>query len=254
MNWQSIENQLVTFIQDEVKAIGVKKVVLGISGGLDSAIVAILCTKALGSQNVLGVLLPSHLSSDTSAKDAIQLCEKFNINYNTVEIAPMLKGYFDNNEKDADALRVGNFSARLRMSVLYDISAKENAIVIGTSNKSEILLGYGTLYGDTACAINPIGQMYKSDEFEFAKYLGVTENIINKKPSADLWEGQSDEEELGYTYQTMDDVFKLMIDQDYTKADLIAQGINSELIDMLIYRIKANAFKGKLPKIASIRL
>ena len=169
MNWQSIENQLVTFIQDEVKAIGVKKVVLGISGGLDSAIVAILCTKALGSQNVLGVLLPSHLSSDTSAKDAIQLCEKFNINYNTVEIAPMLKGYFDNNEKDADALRVGNFSARLRMSVLYDISAKENAIVIGTSNKSEILLGYGTLYGDTACAINPIGQMYKSDEFEFAK-------------------------------------------------------------------------------------
>ena len=252
MNWQSIENQLVTFIKDEVKAIGVKKVVLGISGGLDSAIVAILCTKALGSQNVLGVLLPSHLSSDTSAKDAIQLCEKFNINYDTVEIAPMLKGYFDNNEKDADALRVGNFSARLRMSVLYDISAKENAIVIGTSNKSEILLGYGTLYGDTACAINPTGQMYKSDEFEFAKYLGVTENIINKKPSADLWEGQSDEEELGYTYQTMDDVFKLMIDQDYTKADLIAQGINSELIDMLIYRIKANAFKGKLPKIASI--
>jgi len=164
----------------------------------------------------------------------------------------MVRGYFDNNVKDANPLRIGNLSARMRMSVLYDISARDSAIVVGTSNKSEILLGYGTLYGDTACAINPIGQMYKSDEFEFAKFLGVTDAIINKKPSADLWEGQSDEEELGYSYATMDYVLKQIVDEDATKADLIAQGIENDLIEMLYYRMKANAFKGKLPTIANI--
>ncbi len=252
MNWQSIQDQMVQFLKSEADAIGVKKVVVGISGGLDSAVVAVLCAQAFGSENVVGVLMPSHLSSDASAKDAIELCEKFNINYEVVEIAPMVQGYFDNNAKDADPLRVGNLSARMRMSVLYDVSAREGAIVVGTSNKSEILLGYGTLYGDTACAINPIGQMYKSDEFEFAKFICVTDAIINKPPSADLWEGQSDEEELGYSYKTMDDVLKRLVDCRDTKADLVAEAISEELIDMLIYRMKANAFKGKLPTIANI--
>ncbi|MBT4707941.1 MAG: NAD+ synthase [Campylobacteraceae bacterium] len=252
MNLQSIENQLIKFLQEELKSIGAKKVVVGISGGLDSAVVAVLCAKAFGSQNVVGVLMPSHMSSDASAADAVELCDKFDISYETVEIAPMVRGYFDNNAKDANPLRIGNLSARMRMSVLYDISARDSAIVVGTSNKSEILLGYGTLYGDTACAINPIGQMYKSDEFEFAKFLGVTDAIINKKPSADLWEGQSDEEELGYSYATMDYVLKQIVDEDATKADLIAQGIENDLIEMLYYRMKANAFKGKLPTIANI--
>jgi NAD+ synthase len=133
--------------------------------------------------------MPSQYSSDSSIEDAVELCKKFDIKYETVEISPMIEGYFNNNDKNADALRVGNLSARMRMAVLYDISARDNSLVIGTSNKSEILLGYGTLYGDTACAINPIGQMYKSDEFEFARFLGVTDAIIEKKPSADLWEG-----------------------------------------------------------------
>jgi NAD+ synthase len=252
MNWQSIEDQTVTFLKNEAANIGVQKVVVGISGGLDSAVVAVLCVKAFGAQNVVGVLMPSHLSSDSSAEDAIELCNKFDIQYETVEIAPMVEGYFNNNAKDADPLRIGNLSARMRMAVLYDISARENAIVVGTSNKSEILLGYGTLYGDTACAINPIGQIYKSDEFEFAKHLGVTDAIITKKPSADLWEGQSDEEELGYSYKTMDDVLKRLVDCNDTKADLIAEGVSVELIDMLIYRMKSNAFKGKLPTICDI--
>jgi NAD+ synthase len=138
------------------------------------------------------------------------------------------------------------------MSVLYDISARDNSIVIGTSNKSEILLGYGTIFGDTACAINPIGQMYKSDEFEFAKFLGVTQAIINKPPSADLWEGQSDEEELGYSYATMDKVLKQLIDNNLSKEQLLKNQVDEKLIDMLQYRIKSNAFKGKLPSIAQL--
>ena len=250
MNYSSIKEQMVSFLKNEVSSIGLEKVVVGISGGLDSAIVAVLCKEAFG-KNIHGVFLPSHFSSDASIIDAKELCDKFDISYEVVEIAPMVKGYFDH-IKDATPLQMGNFSARMRMSVLYDISAKQNALVVGTSNKSEILLGYGTLFGDTACAINPIGQMYKSDEFEFARFLGVPESIINKKPSADLWEGQSDEEELGYSYKTMDDVLKELVDNGRSKEDLVLNGVDEKLIHMLEHRIVSNAFKGKLPTIANI--
>jgi len=250
MNWKNIKAQLISFLQEEVSSIGLNKVVVGISGGLDSAIVSVLCKEAFGDK-FSGVMMPSHLSSDSSLDDAKELCEKFDIDYEIVEIAPMVQGYF-NNIQDASPLRIGNLSARMRMSVLYDISARDSSLVIGTSNKSEILLGYGTLFGDTACAINPIGQLYKSDAFEFARYLGVTDTIIEKKPSADLWEGQSDEDDLGYSYKTMDDVLKQLIDQNKTKEELISLGENEELVNMLVNRVKANAFKSKLPTIAQI--
>ena len=163
----------------------------------------------------------------------------------------MISAYIDN--MDEDKLRIGNFSARMRMSVLYDISSREKSLVVGTSNKSELLLGYGTIFGDIACAINPIGEIYKSDEFEFAKLLGVPLSIINKAPSADLWEGQSDEAELGYSYKQMDDVLKLIVDENKSKEELLILGVEEKLIDLLNYRIKSNAFKGKLPTIAKIR-
>ena len=251
MNWLDIKEQLIKFLKEEVEKTGLKKVVVGISGGLDSAVVAILCKEAFGD-NMSGVLMPSQYSSQASIKDAKELCEKFDIKYETVNIAPMVKGYFENYANDADPLRIGNFSARMRMSVLYDISAKQNSLVVGTSNKSEILLGYGTIFGDIACAINPIGELYKSDEFEFAKVLGVPQTILNKKPSADLWEGQSDEDELGYSYAVMDKVLKLLIDEKKIKEEILSLEIDEKLIDMIQYRIKANAFKGKLPTIANI--
>ena len=252
MNLQNIKEQLTSFLKDEVQKTGLEKVIVGISGGLDSAVVAILC-KEVFKDNMHGVLMPSKYSSDSSVEDAKELCEKFDISYEMVNISPMVDGYFDNNDKEASALRIGNLSARMRMSVLYDISARDNALVVGTSNKSEILLGYGTIFGDIACAINPIGQMYKSDEFEFAKFLEVPNSILNKKPSADLWEGQSDEEELGYSYATMDKVLKQLVDQNISKEELIKNGEDETLINMLEYRIKSNAFKGKLPTIANIK-
>jgi len=250
VNFQSIKKQLQDFLKTEVSNTGLNKVVVGISGGLDSAVVAVLC-KEVFKDNMLGVLMPSKYSSQSSIDDAKELCEKFDIDYEIVNISSMVDGYFSN-IKDASSLRIGNLSARMRMSVLYDISARDNSLVVGTSNKSELLLGYGTIFGDIACAINPLGEMYKSDEFEFARYIGVTNAIINKKPSADLWEGQSDEEELGYSYETMDKVLKQLVDNNKSKTELINEGVDEKLISMLEYRIKANAFKGKLPIIAKI--
>ncbi|RXK06133.1 NAD+ synthase [Halarcobacter bivalviorum] len=250
INWENIKNQLQKFLVDELAKTGLTRVTIGLSGGLDSAVVAVLCKETFGD-NMSCVLMPSQFSSKESIDDAIELCEKFNIKYEIKSIAPMVEAFIG--EMQEDRLRIGNFSARMRMSVLYDVSSRDKSIVVGTSNKSELLLGYGTIFGDIACAINPIGEIYKSDEFEFAKYLGVTQAIINKKPSADLWEGQSDEEELGYSYAKMDEVLKLLVDEKKAKEELITLGYEEKLIDLLEYRIKANAFKGKLPVIAKIK-
>lgn len=250
ISWNNIKEQLIKFLQSEVKKTGLEKVTVGLSGGLDSAVVAVLCKEAFGDK-LNCVLMPSQFSSQSSTDDAVELCEKFNIKYEIISIAPLVEAFMPN--MDGDKLRIGNFSARMRMSTLYDVSSRERSIVVGTSNKSELLLGYGTIFGDIACAINPIGEIYKSDEFEFAKMLGVTDAIVNKAPSADLWEGQSDENELGYSYKQMDDALKPMVDEGKSKEELLELGFEEKLIDMLDYRIKANAFKGKLPTIANIK-
>ena len=250
IDWKNIKLDLINFLKNEVEKTGLNKVTVGLSGGLDSAVVAILCKEAFGD-NLNCVLMPSQFSSQSSTDHAIEVCEKFNIRYEIISIEPMVSGFIKN--MNEDKLRIGNFSARMRMSVLYDVSSREKSLVVGTSNKSELLLGYGTIFGDIACAINPIGEIYKSDEFEFAKLLGVPESILNKAPSADLWEGQSDEEELGYSYKHMDEVLTLMVDETKSKEELLSLGFEENLINKLEYRIKANAFKGKLPTIAKIR-
>ena len=249
IDWKKIKLDLICFLKDEVKKTGLEKVTVGLSGGLDSAVVAILCKEAFGD-NLNCVLMPSQFSSQSSTDHALEVCEKFNIKYEIISIEPMVSGFIKN--MNEDKLRIGNFSARMRMSVLYDVSSREKSLVVGTSNKSELLLGYGTIFGDIACAINPIGQIYKSDEFEFARLLGVPESILNKAPSADLWEGQSDEEELGYSYKHMDEVLKLLVDENKSEDELLKLGFEEDLINRLEYRIKANAFKGKLPIIANI--
>ncbi|KLE08390.1 NAD+ synthase [Aliarcobacter butzleri] len=248
-DWKKIKQYLISFLKDEVSKAGFEKVTVGLSGGLDSAVVAILCKEAFG-KNLNCVLMPSQFSSQSSIEHAIEVCEKFDIKYDIVSIKPMVSAFLKN--MDNDKLRIGNFSARMRMSVLYDISFKEKSLVVGTSNKSELLLGYGTIFGDIACAINPIGEIYKSDEFEFAKLLGVPESILTKAPSADLWEGQSDEDELGHTYKEIDDLLKLMVDDKKSKHELLKLGFEASFIDKINNRMKANAFKGKLPTIAKL--
>ena len=246
--YEMITEYLVHFLQDELYKTGLKKAVLGLSGGLDSAVVAVLAQKAFGD-DLLSVMLPSQYSSKESVDDALILCKAFNLRHEKVVIAPLVEAYCDESMSD---LRKGNFSSRMRMSVLYDISARENALVLGTSNKSELMLGYGTLHGDLASAINPIGDLYKSEVYELAEYLGVSKEIISKPPSADLFEGQSDEVDLGYTYSEIDQALKLYVDKRATKAEVIAQGIKPALIEMLIKRIYQNQFKRRPPVIAKL--
>ena len=246
---KNIKQNLMSFLKEEVLKTGLKKITLGLSGGLDSAVVAVLC-KEVFDDNLNCVLMPSQFSSKASIDDAIELCKKFDIKYEIVSIEPMLSAYLKNMQESS--LRIGNFSARLRMSVLYDISARENSLVVGTSNKSELLLGYGTIFGDLACAINPIGDIYKSDLFEFAKYLGVNDSIVKKAPSADFYEGQSDEADLGYSYSKIDSLLKKMIDENRSKDELLALGFEDEFIEDIKKRVKINEFKRKLPIIAKI--
>jgi len=228
---------------------GFKNVVLGLSGGIDSAVVAVLAKKAF-KDNMLGIMMPSSNSSQSSLDDALTLCKKFKITYEKISIAPIVESYFKG--RSASNLRIGNFSARARMSILYDISARDRALVLGTSNKSELLLGYGTLFGDLASAINPIGDLYKTQIFEFAKYLKIPQEIISKPPSADLWEGQNDEEDLGYTYATIDKALSAFVDERMSEKEMIKNGFEPKLISLIKNRIYTNQFKRKQPIIAKI--
>ena len=239
---------LVHFLQDEVYKTGLKKVVLGLSGGIDSAVVAVLAHKAFG-EGLLCVKMPSHYSSQSSLDDADELVEKFNMRAIVSDISPLLKAY---EHEGMSALRKGNFSARMRMATLFDISAEEGALVLGTSNKSELMLGYGTLFGDLASAINPLGDLYKSEVFELARYLGVPAATIEKPPSADLWEGQSDEEELGYTYAVLDAALRDYVEKRMSKEALLEAGHEEALVTLIISRIYRNQFKRKMPVIAKL--
>jgi len=241
-----IKKYLIKFIQDELYKTGLTKAVCGLSGGIDSAVVAVLAKEALGN-NFKAILLPSQHSSSSSITDALSLCKKFDIINETISIAPLLEAYPIN-----DNLRKGNFSARMRMAILYDKASEVNGMVIGTSNKSELLLGYGTIFGDLASAFNPIGDLYKSEIFEFAKFLGVNEEIINKPPSADLWEGQSDEDDLGYSYAEIDEVLAKYVDERWTKEELL-KIYDKNLVEMIIKRIYQNQFKRKMPLIAKLK-
>jgi len=248
--YNQITKFLHYFLDSEINKTGLENVVIGLSGGLDSAVVAVLAQEVF-KDKLLCVKMPSHYSSQSSLDDADELCRDFGLKSETVSIEPMLKAYEKTNP-NIDNLRKGNFSSRMRMATLFDISARENALVLGTSNKSELMLGYGTLYGDLASAVNPIGDLYKSEVYDLAKYLGVSKSIISKPPSADLWANQSDEDDLGYSYAELDAAMKLYVEDRLSKDEIIKSGIDKDMLEMIIERIFRNHFKRKMPVIAKL--
>lgn len=212
---------LVAFVRDEVRRTGLQRGVLGLSGGVDSSLVACLAAEALGAENVLGVMMPYRTSNPASAADAAEVAAALGIRTLTVDITPMVEPYLTRFPDMGDRRR-GNVMARQRMLVLFDQSAATGALVIGTSNRTETLLGYTTIFGDNAAAIHPIADLFKCQVRQLARAVGVPEHIVAKAPSADLWAGQTDEGELGFSYDQADLVLHLLYDQRYTAEETTA--------------------------------
>ena len=245
----TIRRNLVDFIRTETRAAGFERAVVGVSGGVDSAVAVSLAAEALGKEKVLGVLMPYSGSSPASAADAQALLAQLGVKHETVDISPMVDAFIAR-DTGMDRVRKGNLMARARMITLFDISARDRAIVVGTSNRTEVLLGYGTLFGDTACGINPVGALYKTQVWDLAAALGVPSAIVEKKPTADLWAGQTDEEELGFGYRLADSLLVRMVDEKRGDDDLAAMGFDRALIIKVRARIAANEFKRRLPLVA----
>jgi NAD+ synthase len=251
LNTAVVKKLLVDFLRDEITNAGFSKAVLGLSGGVDSALAAFLTAEALGKENLLAVLMPYKTSSPESAGDAKLVVDQLGIRSEMVDISSMVDGYKGQTGK-ADNVRKGNIMARARMIVLYDLSARENALVIGTSNKTEIMLGYGTQFGDTACAINPLGDLYKTQIWQLAGAIGVPKKIVDKKPTADLWSGQTDEAELGFSYALADQLLYYMIDERRNDEELMERGFEKNFIEKVKRLVQRNQFKRRPPVIAKV--
>jgi NAD+ synthase len=242
---------LVGFLRNEVHKVGVKKIVLGLSGGIDSALSAFLAARAMGRENVHAICMPYRLSNPQSEADAREVAAACGIEYEVVEITPQVDAYFER-FPDADNLRRGNKMARERMTILYDQSAAYGALVVGTSNKTELLLGYGTLFGDMASAVNPIGDLFKAQVRQISRHVGVPGGVIEKPPSADLWVGQTDEEELGLTYAEVDAILHYLIDHRYERLEIIELGFPEEVVDGILRLIQRSQYKRRMPLIAKV--
>ena len=248
INYDIEIDRIVKFMRKTLAGSGLKKFVIGLSGGIDSALSAALAVKAVGSENVVGVMLPYKASSPDSYNDAKTVAETFNIQYTKVEITPMVDPYFDQYETDnASALRKGNFMARMRMIVLYDYSAKHGGLVVGTGNISELLTGYCTQYGDSACAFEPIGHLYKTEVWEMSRILGVPAIVIDKKPTADLWDAQTDEQEMGISYPILDEVLYRKFEIKLEDSQIITDEITANHLKIAMNLYNKSKFKRVMP-------
>ena len=248
---ERVTEVLCRFIRDEIRRAGFGRAVVGLSGGLDSSVVISLTARALEPQNVLAVTMPYKTSSQNTREDSQTMIERLGVSSLDAPITERIDAYFAR-FPDASRMRLANKCARERMTILYDQSAAWEGLVVGTSNKSEILLGYGTQYGDTASAINPIGNLYKTQLYPLAEYLGVPERIRAKTPTADLWPGQTDEGELGFSYAEADRLLVLMVDRRRPRDEMIAAGFDEALIDRVAEMIRRNEFKRHMPRIAEL--
>src|SRR5713226_7728107 len=237
-----LQQILTAFIANEVHKVGMERVVVGLSGGVDSALSAVLAAKALGPEKVLALKMPYKTSSKESLVHADLVIAATGIESLTVDISPQIDAYFVC-FPEADNMRRGNKMARERMTILYDHSARWQALVLGTSNKTELLLGYGTLYGDMASAVNPLGDLYKTQVWALSEHVGVPAEIVSKKPSADLWVGQTDESELGFTYKQVDELLFLMIDRRYSPDELIELGFAEHFVRRVSEMVRKSQFK-----------
>ena len=242
---------LTNFVKSEVTRVGYQRAVIGLSGGVDSALSFALAVEALGPENVLAVRMPYKSSSADSLEHAQTLIDQFKVQSETIEITEMVEPLMER-DPQISKQRKGNIMARSRMIVLYDQSEVFKGLVIGTSNKTEILLGYSTLWGDMASALNPIGDLYKTQVRQLSRALNIPSVIVDKPPSADLWVGQTDEGELGFTYEEVDKLLYLLVDQRYSQQECVEEGFGEKFVSSVVTRIRRNQFKRMMPPIAKL--
>lgn len=240
------------FVRDAVDNAAARGVVVGLSGGVDSALSAALAARALGAARVHALFLPYRESDPRSRTDAEAVAAAFGLALRTIDITTQIDAYFDRDEPAADRVRRGNKMARERMSILFDQSKKLDSLVIGTSNKTEILLGYSTLFGDNASSFNPLGDLYKTQVRALARHVGVPEAVAGKPASADLWPGQSSEGELGFDYATADEILYLLFDQGLLGDEVVARGYDAAVVEAIVARERANRFKRRMMLIARL--
>jgi len=233
---------IVKFIGDSVQKNGFSNGILGVSGGIDSALVLALTVRALGEENTFALLMPYRTSSPASLSDGKLICEQLGVKYEVIDITPSVDPYFVKYPTDNKTL-IGNKCARERMSVLYDWSERKRALVVGTSNKSEMLIGYSTLYGDSAAAFLPIGDLYKTEVIMLAGYLGIPEQIVKKKPSADLWKDQTDEGEIGFTYEMLDRILYHLVDLRLSDREMEEKGFKTQDLKRIKKMVMGSQFK-----------
>lgn len=251
INTELARKILTGFIKSELNRVGFKRAVIGLSGGIDSALSCVLAAEAIGKENVLAVRMPYKASSQDSLDHAQIVIEKFGVQSLTLPITEMADPLIAL-DPEMSKTRKGNIMARCRMIVLYDQSESFGGLVIGTGNKTEILLGYSTIFGDSASAINPIGDLYKTQVRQLSRALGIPDEIVDKAPSADLWANQTDEDELGFTYEDVDKLFYLLIDQRYRVEECVEAGFDENFVRSVLRRVQRNQFKRMMPPIAKV--
>ena len=249
-----VRKMLVLFIRDETAKARLRRAVVGVSGGVDSAVTVALACYALGAENVLGLFTPYRTASGQSRDHARELARTFGFALEEVPITDQVDAYFGRlNQRKVDKVRIGNKMARERKSIEYDRSWPDG-IVLGTSNKTELLLGYGTQFGDMACGINPVGDLYKTQLRELALSIGIPEAIVRKPPTAELWEGQTDEDELGFTYADADLILYFMVDRRLRPSELVEHGFDASLVSRIRELVRRNHYKRVMPLIAKLSL
>jgi NAD+ synthase len=247
-----VARQILTkFIRSEVTRVGFQRVVINLSGGLDSALSCALAAEAMGPENVVALRLPYRTSSTESLDHAQLMIDQFKVQSETIDITGMVDPLIEHDAEMSNT-RKGNIMARSRMIVLYDQSEAFKALPMGTSNKTEILLGYTTMWGDMASAINPIGDLYKTQVRQLARALDIPSAIIDKAPSADLWAGQTDEGELGFTYEQVDKLLYLLVDHRYSAQECVEEGFDETFVRAVLNRVRRNQFKRMMPPIAKL--
>ena len=251
INTNLAQQILAGFIRSELTRSGFEKAVIALSGGIDSALACYLAAAALGPQNVLAVYMPYKTSAAESAEHAQMVIDALGVQSLTIPISEMADPLIERTP-EMNRVRKGNIMARLRMIVIYDQSEAFHGLVVGTGNKTEILLGYTTLYGDSACAINPIGDLYKTQVRQLSRSLGIPPVIVDKSPTADLWLGQTDEGELGFTYAEVDRLLYLLVDQRFSPADCVAAGFAESFVKIVVERMRRYHFKRILPPVAKL--